>query len=166
MKKINKGFTVLELTVVMAIIATASLVAVPTAKNWMVRNSLENAVAEFYSKLSETRISSFNLNTTTRIQTTKAGNNYTLSIYSLPTATNNCDASAVGWSLVNSRVVTLDGNFNIAGSGIGNICFYRDGSSSGGAFSFTEVNSPAIYNMSANIDVVIATGFIDVVKDN
>ncbi|MDX1949082.1 MAG: prepilin-type N-terminal cleavage/methylation domain-containing protein [Rickettsiales bacterium] len=163
--KTKNGFTLLELMVVLAIIATATIFAIPNFKEWQVRDSLENSINTIYSNLTEARLSAFSLNTTTRVNISKSGNNYTISTFKFATPTNTCNPAMAGWSSLKTTQIRLNENFNISGSGIGDICFYRDSSSNGGALNFTEVNSPAIYNMSANIDVIIATGFVDLIKN-
>lgn len=150
--------------VVVAIIGTATLFAVPTIKDWQVRNSLNESIDEIYSSLVETKQLAYAKNTTSRILVTKSGSSYTINIYSLPTPSSACDSSLATWVTSTTRTFTLNSNFNITGSGIGNICFYRDGSSSGGAFSFSKVVNGA-YDMGADITVVIATGFIDLVRN-
>ncbi len=163
--KTKNGFTLLELMVVLAIIATATIFAIPNFKQWQVRDSLENSIKEIYSNIVEARLSAFALNTTTRVNISKTNNIYTISVYELDVPTITCNPSLAGWSQLKTSQLKLNENFDISGSGIGNICFYRDGSSSGGVLNFAEVNNPAIYNLSANINIILATGFVDLVRN-
>ncbi len=151
--------------VVVAIIGTATLFAVPTIKDWQVRNSLDESINNIYSSLVEAKQVAFAKNTTSRMLVTRSGSSYTINVYSLPTPSSACNAALGTWVTLKTQTLKLNGNFNITGSGIGNICFYRDGSSSGGAFAFRETTGQAIYNMSADIAVIIATGFIDLVRN-
>ncbi len=113
--RFKDGFSLLELMVVLAIMGTATLFAVPTIKDWQIRNSLNEAIAEINSGLVESKQISFAKNTTSRILVSKAGNNYTINVYSLPAASSVCDSSLATWSLNKTKTFTLNSNFNITG---------------------------------------------------
>lgn len=157
-----KGFTVLELLVVVAIIATTLLFAYPTLQTWNNRKSLKSSVNDFYSAITEVRMQAMARSTTTRVLTSASGDDYTFTSYYLPTASSSCDASDPNWVQIKSQVIEINTNFQVTGSGLGNICFFRDGSATTGSFSFDEKDGGTDLG-SADIDVIMATGFVDYV---
>ncbi len=148
---------------VMAIIATASILAIPYFQEWGAKKSFEKSINEIYSELSQTRLEAFSRGTTTRITTSRDNDEYTLIMYYNDTPVDNC-AAAGGWNVIKTTALEFDTHFEATGSGIGNICFYRDGTSTGGAFSIDQKDA-GVNLGSADISVVLTTGFIDVIKN-
>lgn len=158
----ENGFTLLELLVVLAIIGTLSVFGTPLFQDWSTKRSFDAAINEIYSSLTDARLDAFNRGVSTRVQTTKNGDEYTVTTYYLDSSLESCD-TGLNWTESDQRSVDLNSNFTITGSGIGNICFYRDGSSTGGSFSIDQKDGGTELG-AADISVTLATGFIDVIK--
>lgn len=158
----NSGFTVLELVVVLAIIATLSVLGNPLYQNWGAKRSLDSTANEIYSELNKARIDSFSNGLSTRVLTSKNENEYTITRYILDSSQESCDVN-LNWAEESQKTIEVNNNFTITGTGIGNVCFYRDGTSNGGSFSIDQKNGGSDLG---NIDIMItlATGFIDVIK--
>lgn len=155
----NKGFTILELIVVLAVIATASVVVYPSISKTASRKDFVNSVKTFQTELSNTRLNAFSRGVTTRINTSQSGDVYTVTSYYSNSNPTSCAASGT-WTQLNSVAVDVNSNFQVSGSGIGNICFYRDGTSSGGSFSFSQKDAGTEIG-AATINIYLSTGFID-----
>ncbi len=159
----NSGFTLLELLAVIAIIATASLFAMPAFQEWNAKRSFDRTVNDLYSYVTAARLQAFTKATTIRVSVSANGDNYTVVSYSNSSSSSTC-TTASGWTQLQSNVITVDSNFQITGNGIGSVCFYRDGSSSGGIYNVTQKNGASDLG-NTTINVVIATGFVDVTKN-
>jgi prepilin-type N-terminal cleavage/methylation domain-containing protein len=157
------GFTLLELLAVLAIIAVVSLFGLPAFQEWTAKRSFHKSVNDIYSELSQARLQAFIKNTTTKVTTSGSGDNYTMAVFYNATAVSNCSTGS-GWSSLESTVVSVNTNFQISGTGIGNVCFFRDGTSTGGTYSVTQKDGQSNLGNGV-ISVILATGFIDVVKN-
>jgi prepilin-type N-terminal cleavage/methylation domain-containing protein len=161
--KYEQGFTLLELLAVLAIIATVSLFGLPAIQEWNAKKSFGKSVNEFYSGLSRARLEALEKNTVTKIVTTRNSDTYTVISYNNSSASAACNAAG-GWTQIESMTVNMNSNFEVTGSGIGTVCFYRDGTSSGGIYNIAQKNGQTNLG-NASINVILATGFIDVTKN-
>lgn len=161
-KHISSGFTILELLVVLAIIGTLSVLGTPVFQNWNTKSSFESAINDLYSSLTSARLDSFARGVSVRVNTTKSDDQYTITSYYLDSSIASCDLGQ-SWTQNEQKVINLNSNFVITGSGLGNICFYRDGTSTGGNFSIDEKTGGTELG-TADISVTLATGFIDVIR--
>jgi prepilin-type N-terminal cleavage/methylation domain-containing protein len=159
----NRGFTLLELLAVLGILAVLGLFALPALQEWNAKRSYDKSANDLYSYISQARVQAFMKNTTTRIVTVASGNNYTTTTAQNATAVTNC-ATAGGWTTIETNIIALNNNFQITGSGVGTVCFFRDGTSTGGTYNITQKNGQTDLG-SGSISVILATGFIDVVKN-
>lgn len=159
----ENGFTLLELLAVLAILAVVSLFGLPAFQDWNAKRSFHKSINDIYSSLSLARLQAFTRNTTTKITTSASGDNYTLTIYSNATSVTNC-ATTTGWTSIDTTTIRLNTNFQITGTGIGNVCFFRDGTSNGGVYNVTQKSGQTDLG-TAVISVILATGFIDVIKN-
>lgn len=156
----NKGFTLLELLVVLAIIATATSFLYPSFSSVSIRKGFQADVKSFEAEISNARLQAFSRGTTVRVNTVKNGDEYILTTLASDSPTNSCGTAGT-WVQISRNTVEMNSNFNVTGTGIGNICFYRDGTSNGSAFNFAQKNELTDIGR-ANINIYIATGFIDV----
>ncbi len=156
------GFTVLELIVVIAIIGTLSFLSAPLFQSWGSKRALDESINEFYSVFSSARLDAFARGVTIRVGSSKTNDDYTLTTYYLDGPTESCDVG-LSWTQSSQRIVDLNSNFVVTGSALGNVCFYRDGTSTGGNFSFDQKNGGTDLG-SADVTITLATGFIDVIK--
>ena len=162
--KIDKrGFTLLELLVVFSIIAVASIFTAPYFQDWNRRSSFENSVSEVTSLLYDAKNHGLLKSTTVKIVADKNGDDYNFEIFEAATPITDCTATTTWTSITNSEV-SLNPNFEILEGSLNDICFFRDGTTSGGAFNFRQKNGNTDVGI-ADISVTIATGFIDVIKN-
>ena len=159
----NNGFTLLELLAVLAIIAVLTLFALPAFQDWNAKKSFDKSMNDFYSTISQARLQSFVKNTTTKITTTKNSDDYNITIAFNATAVTNC-AAAAGWTVLETSTISLHSNFEVTGSGIGDVCFFRDGTSTGATYNIAQKNGQTDLG-NGTISVILTTGFIDAVKN-
>ena len=158
----KSGFTVLELMTVLAIIAVISIFELPSIQEWNAKRSFGAIVNQVYSNISQAKIESFGRNQIVRISTSRSTDNYTQTIAYNPS--NLACNSVSGWVPIKSETFSVNTNFEITGSGIGDVCFYKDSTSSGGVFNIVQKNG--LSNLgNTTINVILATGFIDVTKN-
>jgi Tfp pilus assembly protein FimT len=147
---------------VLAILAVISIFALPSIQEWNAKRSFGAIVNQVYSNISQAKIESFGRNQIVRISTSRSTDNYTQTIAYNP-ANVACN-SASGWVPIRSETFSVNTNFEITGSGIGDVCFYKDSTSSGGVFNIVQKNG--LSNLgNTTINVILATGFIDVTKN-
>lgn len=161
--KYEYGFSLLELLAVLAIIATVSLFGLPAIQEWNAKKSFSRSINDVYSFLARARLEALSRSTTTKVVTSASGDNYTITSYYNSAAVTSC-ATAGGWTQIESTTISMNSNFNITGSGIGNVCFYRDSTSTGGVYTFSQKNGQTNLG-SGSINVVLTTGFVDVTKN-
>ena len=161
--KNDDGFTLLELLAVLAILAVVTLFGLPAFQSWNAKRSFDRSTNDFYSLISQAKMQAFIKNTTTKINTSVSGDNYTITLYSNATAVSSCSTSS-GWTTLETTTITLNSAFQVAGSGIGNVCFFRDGTSTGATYDITQKNGLTDLG-SGSITIILATGFIDVLKN-
>lgn len=158
----SDGFSLLELMAVMAIMGTLTLFGLPAIQEWNAKKSFQNSVNDVYSYLSRTRLEALSRSTITKINTYRDDDNYLIRIYYNSSPSAAC-SSTNGWTQLDSRTIRMNSNFQMTGSGIGDVCFLRDGTSSGGIYNIAQKNSQTNLG-NASINVVLTTGFIDVTK--
>jgi len=159
-RKSNKGFTLLELLVVVGIIGVLSLFTAPYMSIWNNRSSFENSVLYFKNILNTAKLESLNRNTATKIIITKTNDNYNFKTYYSSTPVTSCTAIAT-WNLITNEDFEMDSTFEA--SGLSDVCFFRDGSSSGTNINIAQKDGE-VDIASATISVLVATGFIDVTE--
>lgn len=160
--KSTSGFTLLELLVVMAIVGTATIALYPAYASLSTRKDFQSNLSDFETVLASTRLQAFSRDTTTRITTVKSGDSYMLTSYASSAPTSTCSTAGT-WQQMATTRVDMNIRFVVTGTGIGNICFFRDGTSTGGNFAFAQKDSGTDI-ASAAINIYISTGFVDVTK--
>jgi len=130
MKK-DKGFTLLEMMVGIAIVAVVSAIAIPNFYSFAAGMKLRSASRDLYSALQKTRMSAIRQNARWAVE-------FTSSSYKVV----NCGTDSVcGGSGVADNINSLTTNIS-AYSGVniptfpGTIEFYPDGTSNGGTLTF------------------------------
>ncbi len=156
----DMGFTLLELIVVISIVAIAMTMGAPSYDGWATKKDLNNSYKKLLSELSNLRNEAFLRNTTMRM-VVSSGGGYQMTAYAADTPVSACNAGSATWDEVLDAELALDDHFQITGSGVGSVCFYRDGTSSGGQYIFSQVDGGSDRGYVA-LEVTIATGFIDV----
>ena len=76
---------------------------------------------------------------TVKITTSKNDDDYNFKIFTASTAITSC-ASPTTWTQIENKTISLHSKFQISGSGIGDVCFFKDGTSSGGLFQIRQKN--------------------------
>ncbi len=156
----QQGYTLLELIITMAILGIAARFMLPGIDDWQTKRSFRNLVAEVEQDIFGAREQAEALNTTTRLLTTRLGDSYTFTVFSSSVPTAVCNAAGV-WNQVSTRTETYPTRFELTGAGVGNVCFYRDGTASGGVYTFQQKDGGTQYG-NATIQVTVATGAPDV----
>lgn len=159
----DKGFTILELLVTVGVIAIII--------SFALRSDLDiaNAQKEFVNtsdnlqgELSSLRNEAMMRNTTTRMVITETSGIYTIDTYYADTPTTICTEAGGTWtSLVSAKPLNVNGRYQLTGSPMSNTCFYRDGSSSGGALVLAPITTTTGLKTST-LTITIATGYVDV----
>ncbi len=125
--KNDKGFTLLEMMVVIAVIAIVSAIAIPNFISFASGMKLRSASRDLYSNMQKARMNAIRQNTTWTIQFTSSGSNLT------------------GYSVLNNGAVVNIANgypgivMSISGTTPfqnNHALFYSDGTSNGGAVTF------------------------------
>lgn len=147
----------------LAIIAIVVAVAAPNISDSNVRKGFRVAYYELVDNLKEARIEALTRNTTVRVLFDGDPGGYTMTAFFSDLPTTTCDATGV-WTQLFSRTLNLTSRFQVTGTGVGNVCFYRDNTASGGTYSMTQVDEGDEYG-SATITVTIATGYLDATMD-
>ena len=154
------GFSLLELVVTVAIIATISLYAAPAFQHWTAKHNYESDINDFYSFINQARYESMLRNQPIKVNITQNNNTYTLTSAYLDSDQSICDPT-LDWQNFDSTEIELSSRIEFNNLTGGDLCFYRDGSSSGAIYDFSDSKNVAT---SKRINVIIATGFIDVSK--
>lgn len=155
----QRGFTVLELMISLAIIGIVIAIVKPNLTQSKIKKEFRNSFQEIVDHLKTARIESITRNTTTRVLLTGTAGNYTMTAFFSASPTTTCDASGT-WTQLYSHTLSLSDRFVITGTGVGNVCFYRDNSSNGADYSLDQVDGGTEYG-AGTINVSIATGYID-----
>ncbi len=161
-KKQQAGFSLLELLVVIAIMGVVTALftgmeGLKSKKSYVVNGT------DLANELANIRYEAATRGTTTRLNLDLTDEVYTLStLYaSAPTAICNSTGS---WTQIKSYQFNVADAFEITGSGVGDVCFDRDGTSTGAVYNITQKDGGTDIG-SATITVIMATGYIDVVEN-
>ncbi len=158
-----RGFTLLELIITLAVIAIVTVVASsPALDSSNAQKTFTNTFNSLQGELSKARNEAMMRNTTTRMVITSSGGVYTINTYYSAAATSTCSSGAVGNALDSNVNLKVHSKYQLTGAAMGNICFYRDGSSSGGTLTLAPITVTTGLK-TATITVTIATGYLDVV---
>lgn len=161
---LNKGFSLLEMVVTLAVMGAAAGLVYSGMDGWSVKKSYKNLFNNLRYELSNLRNQAMSRDTTTRMLLQNNSGVYTITTYASSTPTTTCSTTGT-WTQISSSNLDINSAYQITGSGVGtNLCFYRDGSSSGASFVISPVESGTDYN-TATIDVTIATGYLDVLDE-
>ncbi|MCB2081026.1 MAG: prepilin-type N-terminal cleavage/methylation domain-containing protein [Rickettsiales bacterium] len=156
----QKGFTVLELLIVLALIGIVTAQVLPVSTNWTAKESLSETSETLMGALNDTRSEAQIRSTTTRLLVQRNGDTYTLTAYTSPSPVNNCDTTGT-WNALFTRTMEINNQLELTGTGVGHVCFYRDGTASGGVYTIAEKADGGEIG-SKTITVTIATGYLDV----
>ena len=158
-----KGYTLLELLVTIAIIASVVAIGSGTGiGNLNTKKTAQNTYKELRDQLATLRNHAMSKNTTAKMVITQTGSTYTMTLSYSSTPTTNCPSTGT-WTTIQSKEIDVHTNYSITGNAFTNdLCFYRDGSSSGGSYLVAPVSGAT--GTTYTLDVTIATGFIDVTE--
>lgn len=160
----NGGFTLMELIIVVAIIGITAKFMLPGMEGWTLQRAFNNALGNLERDVITARQASETRNTTVRVYMVRAGDTYTVTTYANTDATPPTTCTTAGsWTTLASRTEVLSSQFEITGSGIGHVCFYRDGTSSGATYNLVQKNGGTEFG-NATMDITIATGVPDVTR--
>ena len=159
----NKGYTLLELLVTVAIIGSVIAVGSGTGIGDLnTKKTAQNTYKELRDQLATLRNHAMSKNTTARMIVTQSGSTYTMTLAYSSAPTTTCPTSGT-WTTIQTKEIDVHVNYSIAGTAFtNNLCFYRDGSSSGGSYTIAPVSGAS--GTTYTLDVTIATGFIDVTE--
>ncbi|PIR39386.1 MAG: hypothetical protein COV35_02395 [Alphaproteobacteria bacterium CG11_big_fil_rev_8_21_14_0_20_39_49] len=159
----KRGYTLLELLVTIAIIASVIAVGSGTGiGNLNTKKTAQNTYKELRDQLATLRNHAMSKNTTAKIVITQVGSTYTMTLSYSAAPTNNCPSTGA-WTTIQTKQIDVHTNYGITGTAFtNNLCFYRDGSSSGGAYIVAPVSGAT--GTTYTLDVTIATGYIDVTE--
>ena len=159
--KRRDGYTILELLVTIAILALIAAIINPDFGTWVKRQSFANSFDDLYSNLMTVKSEAMTRGTTSRINLTlQVDGTYTISGYVSALPTPTCSSGAVAIQLF-SRELSVPSGYQVTGNGVGNVCFYRDGSSTGGQYVYDDGGAGT---GTGSISISVATGYLDVIK--
>jgi type II secretion system protein H len=145
----NKGFTLVEMMVVIAIMAIVSAIAVPNFYSYAAGMKLRSASRDLYSTLQKTRMNAIRQNTRWAVE-------FTSSTYKVV----NCGPDNVcgGSGATDNTISTTTNISEYSGVSIpifpGTVEFYPDGTSNGGTLTFgnsTGHSSQVVISVSGRI---------------
>ena len=148
------GFTLVELITAVALIGVLSVALAPNVSDWTEKRGVTVEVDESKILLSYAKAYSISNRIATRVTYDEGSSSL---VVSSGGALKTCATSA-GWQRLNTKVKIKKSKIKIAATDTA-ICFYRDGSASGGEIEFT--NNHARYVLA----VFSATGFIELRKE-
>ncbi len=158
MKK-QQGFTLLELLITVSIIGAVFVVASSSGMDgWNKKRTAQNTYKELVDTLATLKNTAISRNTSSRIVITQTSGTYTMTTYTSAAPTTDC-SSAAAWTTLATKTLEVHSTYQITGSGMTDMCFYRDGSSFGGQFVIAPTSGTGT---TYTITIEIATGFIDV----
>jgi prepilin-type N-terminal cleavage/methylation domain-containing protein len=158
----ERGYTLLELIITVAIIGLAAKFMLPGMDGWTLRRAFNNALGDLERDIITASQEAEMRNTTVRIFMVRAGDTYTITtFFSTDNPPPTVCAANGNWTTLTTRTEKLNSQFEITGNGVGNVCFYRDGSSSGGTYNLGQKDGGTNYG-SAVVGVTLATGAPDV----
>ncbi|MCD6035892.1 MAG: hypothetical protein K0R63_1633 [Rickettsiales bacterium] len=160
MRHSQSGLSLLELMVALAVVAVSLAFGRPHYEDWLMRRSLSNNYTDLNREFMNARFEAMRQNVTSRIVVADDGEGlYTITTYASNAAVTDC-TSAGTWTELSSHRVEVNSRFTLDGDIDDNLCFYRDGSSSGASFTLTQSDGEDNFG-SATIDVILATGALD-----
>ncbi len=160
MKKIQ-GYTLLELMITVAIVGIAARFILPGIDAWTLEQDFENAVYDMERDLQTARELAQLQNTTARVLVVRNQDEYTVTTYLADSPTSLCSTSG-SWTPQSARTFALSSIFELTGSCVCNVCFFRDNTATGGTYNFLQKDGGTDYGIGT-LQVTIATGFIDVI---
>lgn len=158
------GFTLLELIVTLGVVVVLLSAVSPSYDGWIAKKTLQNGYTELKNQLAEARSAAISRNTTSRMLLQLNAGTYTLTGFISAAPVTGCTPAQINTQIF-TRQMDLSDLYQITGTGVGNICFYRDGSSNGASYLIDQVTMGGTDLGSAQIDVTIATGYIDATTD-
>jgi prepilin-type N-terminal cleavage/methylation domain-containing protein len=157
----QKGFSLLELLVTLTVLGAAITFTVrATMQDSVKRKEVQNTATKIRDEIVMLRDKAISMNTSSRMVISSSSGVYTMTTYTSPTPTTTCNGSET-WTTVFTQTVDIVSSYQITGTALSNLCFYRDGSSSGGAIIISPIVA-AVGDKTTTIDIMTATGFLDV----
>lgn len=156
--KRHDGYSIVELLVVLGILALIAGFVLPNIGDSVKKYEFRNSYRTLIEQISTVKSEAITRNTTSRLSLQQVAGVYTLTAYVTPTPVANCNGSNP-WTQISTMTLDVPREFQITGSGVGDICFYRDSSSTGGQYVYDD---GAANIGSATITIAIATGYLDV----
>lgn len=153
----------LELLITIAIVGIVFTVGARSGlSSWSVKRDARNTFTTLVSEIETLKNQALGQNTTTRMTLVNVGDVYTLTTFLSSAPVTTC-TSAGTWTTIFSKEVNVHETYEITGTAMANLCFNRDGSSSGGTLSIAPQDSSSTHT-TYDLDVTISTGFIDVTE--
>lgn len=147
----NRGFTLIEMITVFAILSVLAAVAIPGIGNWIGKTSLRSSVDKTAQLLSYMKGEALGRGTTVKGEIDD--DEETITTYFSEEAVD-CQDSEVTWVALNNDLAMekIDLSSTAENS---NLCFYRDGTSNGGTLTLNSKHG------EYEVRVLSATAFIE-----
>jgi len=151
----NRGFTLIEMITVFAILSVLAAVAIPGIGGWIGKTSLRSSVDKTAQLLSYMKGEALSRGTTVKGEIDE--NEDTVTLYYSEEHVTNCQSGEVTW-------VAMDNNLDMKKIELSstaennNLCFFRDGTSNGGTLSLSSKHGEYA------VRVLSATAFIETQK--
>jgi len=148
-----KGFTLIEIITVIAIIGVLAAVLTPNIGSWIGKSKIRTAADELHQYLAFMKGEAFSRGVAVKAEFDEDDNS--IAIYSSDELTSICDSDEVNWINMNNN---LDfENIELISSAVENdkLCFFPDGSSNGGTITLRSKHG------EYEIRVLTATAFIE-----
>ena len=132
----NKGFTLTEVVVTLAILSIMATIAIPSYISWLPKHRLQTSVRQIYDDLNLAKMEAVRRNTDVFVQFSRANDTYSVILDS-----NNSGAVDGGDTTLKNNIALEDGvNINSTSLGGDTVGFNNRGMTVGGAAGTGAVN--------------------------